>query len=46
MPQASYEDIFSSPGKSREESEGNTMVGHLRGPDGTKHRFKIIFGSS
>lgn len=40
-------DIFLSSGKSREDSEKDTMVGHLRGfpgPDGTKHSFKI--GSS
>lgn len=41
--------IFSSPGKSRKESERDTMVGHWRGLpglDGTKHSFKVICASS
>lgn len=42
-------DIFSSPGKSRKESERETVVGHLRGLPGldkTKHSFKVTCARS
>lgn len=48
-PSLILRDIFSSPEKSRKESEKDTVVGQLRGLsglDGTKNGFKVICGSS